>query len=204
MVSWLYALECNTYKVLYPLSLFIWKFAIVVLLLNHKIIAHTQILFAHALVCWYCFVWYLCSKGSPVPTQPWGSTQRYKTCKHFGMHMHFSYIIIIYLCTIKHFHAQQISNLFHKLMEAYNSVQLDKDLHPHLADFGLAMFQKDIMCVSVENWKSSGKPTGGFHKRNMVGTLIYMAPEILRKHIHTEKSDVYSFAISIKWGLSSL
>ena len=83
-------------------------------------------------------------------------------------------------------------------METYNSVQLDKDLHPHLADFGLAMFQKDIKRVSVENWKSSGKPTGGFHKKNMVGTLIYMAPEILRKDIHTEKSDVYSFAMSIK------
>nr|CAB3473251.1 unnamed protein product [Digitaria exilis] len=77
------------------------------------------------------------------------------------------------------------------------NILLDKDLHPHLADFGLAMFQKDIKRVSVENWKSSGKPTGGFHKKNMVGTLIYMAPEILRKHIHTEKSDVYSFAISI-------
>jgi len=78
------------------------------------------------------------------------------------------------------------------------NILLDKDLHPHLADFGLAMFQKDIKRVSVENWKSSGKPTGGFHKKNMVGTLIYMAPEILRKDIHTEKSDVYSFAISIK------
>ncbi|CAO2179638.1 unnamed protein product [Urochloa humidicola] len=77
------------------------------------------------------------------------------------------------------------------------NILLDKDLHPHLADFGLAMFQKDIKRVSVENWKSSGKPTGGFHKKNMVGTLIYMAPEILRKDIHTEKSDVYSFAISI-------
>ncbi|TVU34014.1 hypothetical protein EJB05_15835 [Eragrostis curvula] len=78
------------------------------------------------------------------------------------------------------------------------NILLDKDLHPHLADFGLAMFQKDIKGISVENWKSSGKPTGGFHKKNMVGTLIYMAPEILRKDIHTEKSDVYSFAISIK------
>ncbi|KAL6615362.1 hypothetical protein ACP70R_037632 [Stipagrostis hirtigluma subsp. patula] len=77
------------------------------------------------------------------------------------------------------------------------NILLDKDLRPHLADFGLAMFQKDIKRVSVENWKSSGKPTGGFHKKNMVGTLIYMAPEILRKDIHTEKSDVYSFAISI-------
>lgn len=87
---------------------------------------------------------------------------------------------------------------FSTFMDAYDSVQLDKDLHPHLADFGLAMFQKDIKHVSVENWKSSGKPTGGFHKKNMVGTLIYMAPEILRKDIHTEKSDVYSFAICIK------
>ena len=77
-------------------------------------------------------------------------------------------------------------------------MQLDGDLHPHLADFGLAIPKKDLKHISAENWKSSGKPTGGFHKRNMVGTLIYMAPEILRKDIHTEKSDVYSFAISIK------
>jgi serine/threonine protein kinase len=84
------------------------------------------------------------------------------------------------------------------LMKPYNFIQLDKDLHPRVADFGLAMFQKDIKRISVENWRSSGKPTGGFHKKNMVGTLIYMAPEILIKNMHTEKSDVYSFAISIK------
>ncbi|OAY69556.1 Protein kinase and PP2C-like domain-containing protein [Ananas comosus] len=77
------------------------------------------------------------------------------------------------------------------------NVLLDKTLHAHLADFGLATYKKDLKCVSAENWKSTGKPTGGFHKRNMVGTLIYMAPEILRKDIHTEKSDIYSFAISI-------
>lgn len=77
-------------------------------------------------------------------------------------------------------------------------VQLDRNLYPHLADFGLATYKKDLKHVSVENWRSTGKPTGGFHKRNMVGTLIYMAPEILRKDIHTEKSDVYSFAVSIK------
>lgn len=77
-------------------------------------------------------------------------------------------------------------------------MQLDKNLRPHLTDFGLAKYKNDIKGVSLENWKSSGKPTGGFHKKNMVGTLIYMAPEILTKELHTEKSDVYSFGVSIK------
>ncbi|XP_021806875.1 protein kinase and PP2C-like domain-containing protein isoform X2 [Prunus avium] len=78
------------------------------------------------------------------------------------------------------------------------NILLDKYLYPHLADFGLAEYKKDLKGVSIGNWRSSGKPTGGFHKKNMVGTLIYMAPEILNKEIHTEKSDVYSFGISIK------
>ncbi|KAK9156587.1 hypothetical protein Scep_003161 [Stephania cephalantha] len=78
------------------------------------------------------------------------------------------------------------------------NILLDKNLSPHLADFGLAEYKKDLKHVSVENWKSSGKPTGGFHKKNMVGTLVYMAPEILRKDVHTEKSDVYSFGITVK------
>ena len=77
-------------------------------------------------------------------------------------------------------------------------LQLDKSLLPHLADFGLAEYKKDLKLVSLENWRSSGKPTGGFHKKNMVGTLIYVAPEILRKEIHSEKSDVYSFGVTIK------
>ncbi|XP_054824306.1 protein kinase and PP2C-like domain-containing protein isoform X2 [Prosopis cineraria] len=77
------------------------------------------------------------------------------------------------------------------------NILLDENHYPHLADFGLAEYKNDLKGVSLENWKSSGKPTGGFHKKNMVGTLIYMAPEILRKELHTEKSDVYSFGVTI-------
>ncbi|KAJ9566796.1 hypothetical protein OSB04_002762 [Centaurea solstitialis] len=77
------------------------------------------------------------------------------------------------------------------------NVLLDKSLRPHLADFGLSEYKRDLKQVTVENWRSSGKPTGGFHKKNMVGTLIYMAPEVLRKEVHTEKADVYSFGVLI-------
>lgn len=77
------------------------------------------------------------------------------------------------------------------------NILLDRDLCPHLADFGLAEYKKELKGVSIENWRSLGKPTGGFHKRNMVGTLLYMAPELLKKEVHTEKSDVYSFGVSI-------
>ena len=44
-------------------------------------------------------------------------------------------------------------------------MQLGKNLYTHLADFGLADFglaeyKKDLKGVSVEKWKSTGKPTG--------------------------------------------
>ncbi|GMH08102.1 hypothetical protein Nepgr_009942 [Nepenthes gracilis] len=77
------------------------------------------------------------------------------------------------------------------------NILLDANLSSRLADFGLAEYRRDLEQVSTKNWRSYGKPTGGFHKKNMVGTLIYMAPEILKKEIHSEKSDVYSFAVTI-------
>ncbi|KAL1220108.1 Protein kinase and PP2C-like domain-containing protein [Cardamine amara subsp. amara] len=77
------------------------------------------------------------------------------------------------------------------------NVLLDERCLPYLADFGLAEYKKNLCEVNLQNWRSSGKPTGGFHKKNMVGTLIYMAPEILKKEMCTEKSDIYSFGILI-------
>ncbi|CAL5362925.1 unnamed protein product [Camellia sinensis] len=89
-------------------------------------------------------------------------------------------------------HVEEWNPTFDQVLTISVQLGLDENLRPHLADFGLAEYKKDLKRVSMENWRSFGKPTGGFHKKNMVGTLIYMAPEILRKEIHNEKSDVYS------------
>eukprot|EP00850_Spirogloea_muscicola_P023527 SM000364S13662 [mRNA] locus=s364:59070:63877:+ [translate_table: standard] len=77
------------------------------------------------------------------------------------------------------------------------NILLDKDWGAHLTDFGLAAYTKMLSKHTALNWKGSGKPTGGFHKKNMVGTLIYMPTEVLKKELHTTKSDVYSFGILV-------
>ncbi|OMO53906.1 hypothetical protein CCACVL1_28252 [Corchorus capsularis] len=109
---------------------------------------------------------------------------------------HFDQALAISLQLAKALQYLHDQGIIHRDVKPAN-VLLDRNSSAYLADFGLAQYKKDIRAVSTENWRSSGKPTGGFHKKNMVGTLIYMAPEILRKDIHSEKSDVYSFAVSI-------
>jgi serine/threonine protein phosphatase PrpC len=49
----------------------------------------------------------------------------------------------------------------------------------------------------TETWHGAGKPSGGFYKRKMVGTLEYMAPEILLKSPHSPASDIFALAVTI-------
>ena len=44
---------------------------------------------------------------------------------------------------------------------------------------------------------TKGKPSGGFNKRNMMGTLEYMAPETLQKQLPSQKSDVWALAVML-------
>ncbi|GIL61123.1 hypothetical protein Vafri_15520 [Volvox africanus] len=52
--------------------------------------------------------------------------------------------------------------------------------------------------ASVHAAAKSGKPSGGFYKRMMVGTLEYMAPELLlRTSPASPASDVYAWAVTM-------
>ena len=81
------------------------------------------------------------------------------------------------------------------------SARADGGAEVKLTDFGLAEEEATLLHEHSAAGRSSvlkkGKPTGGFHKRHMVGTLEYLAPEVLMKRAHTRKADVYAFAVAI-------
>ena len=88
------------------------------------------------------------------------------------------------------------------------NVLLTKDGVAQLTDFQLTE-KEDVLVDLFANAESrlskvAGKPSGGFHKRLLVGTLEYMAPEILTKDGCTKKSDVYSFAILLNEVLTGI
>ena len=74
------------------------------------------------------------------------------------------------------------------------NVLLDKQGRPYICDFGIAIPVADLQADDAGG-SMKGKPSGGFHKRNMMGTLEYMAPETLQKQLPSEKSDVWALAV---------
>eukprot|EP00887_Chlorella_sp_A99_P004465 scaffold30.g4465.t1 len=61
-----------------------------------------------------------------------------------------------------------------------------------LADMGVAS-----SIASLNGALLHPKPTGGFHKQHMVGTLEYMAPEVLLKEEQSTASDVFALAVTL-------
>ncbi|KAL4434456.1 hypothetical protein ABPG75_000897 [Micractinium tetrahymenae] len=66
--------------------------------------------------------------------------------------------------------------------------------HARLADLGLAAPAAELAAREA----GQGKPTGGFHKQRMVGTLQYMAPEVLLGSApQSFASDVFALAVTL-------
>jgi serine/threonine protein phosphatase PrpC len=83
------------------------------------------------------------------------------------------------------------------------NVLLSQDFsHCRLADLGIA-YKQDVDERLSDAAKSSKehslpqKPSGGYRKRAAIGTLEYMAPEILMNAEHSYSSDVFALAITI-------
>ncbi|KAF8055592.1 SEC13B [Scenedesmus sp. PABB004] len=69
-----------------------------------------------------------------------------------------------------------------------------------LADFGLAAAADEVVAestLSARMVRARGKPTGGFMRRAMAGTLEYMSPEVLLKRPASAASDVYALAVTL-------
>ena len=76
--------------------------------------------------------------------------------------------------------------------------------HVRLADLGLAVPWVDTkdeddagQRLDADYKRRNGAPSGGFHKKHLVGTLRYLAPEVLSKvSRHTPASDIYALAVT--------
>lgn len=79
------------------------------------------------------------------------------------------------------------------------NILMGRDGHIKLTDFGIATKESEAQAEidDKQSVMSRGRPTGGFHKKRMVGTLEYMAPEILQRSPHSRASDVYAFAVTL-------
>jgi serine/threonine protein kinase len=77
--------------------------------------------------------------------------------------------------------------VLHRDLKSANLL-VDKDGHIMVSDFGISK-------ANHTNTANTAERTRKKTARNAAGTTPWMAPEVLRSNLHTEKSDVWAFAI---------
>lgn len=105
------------------------------------------------------------------------------------------------------------SDVIHRDIKPANVLLSKNKRTARLADLGIALSLKQDGSTTTggsvvdsnktdadskpETWQGASKPSGGFYKRKMVGTLEYMAPEILLKSPHSPASDIFALAVTL-------
>lgn len=93
--------------------------------------------------------------------------------------------------------AMHEKGILHRDLKPRN-VLMGNDGIARLCDFGIAKYENEEDDIVQEVSGRRGRaPSGGFYKRSMVGTLEYMAPEVLLHQPHSRAADVYAFAVTM-------
>ncbi|GAX74889.1 hypothetical protein CEUSTIGMA_g2335.t1 [Chlamydomonas eustigma] len=104
-------------------------------------------------------------------------------------------------------HTQQV---VHRDIKPANLLWFNDGERVVLSDFGLSVRVGEVLMEEAEmealpaangalkvSNASTGRPSGGFHKKHMVGTLEYMAPEVLMREPTSPASDIYALGVTI-------
>uniref|UniRef100_A0A061SFA0 Protein kinase and pp2c-like domain-containing n=1 Tax=Tetraselmis sp. GSL018 TaxID=582737 RepID=A0A061SFA0_9CHLO len=108
------------------------------------------------------------------------------------------------LCTAKnigsgldHLHALGV---VHCDLKPANVLLFQGRQRPVITDMGISELAEVLDAARGDRsslLQGVSKPSGGFHKRRMAGTLEYMAPEVLLKEPQSFASDVYAWAVVV-------
>mmetsp|Transcript_1029 Transcript_1029/g.2575 ORF Transcript_1029/g.2575 Transcript_1029/m.2575 type:complete len:622 (-) Transcript_1029:92-1957(-) len=98
---------------------------------------------------------------------------------------------------ISHLHAKGI---VHRDIKPANTLLVGDAREAVITDLGISEYIKDLEAERADRvslLQGGGKPTGGFHKKRLVGTLQYMPPEVLLKEPPTAAADAYAWAVTV-------
>ncbi len=141
-----------------------------------------------------CLTDYVCHTGYLL-VMPYMPENLYTKIHHTGWRPGWPAVLQLSMHLAQGVAAIHKAGILHRDLKPGN-ILLDNNSLPYICDFGIAIPVADLNADDAGG-STKGKPSGGFHKRNMVGTLEYMSPQTLQKQAPSDKSDVWALAVTL-------